>query len=451
LRVARVTLRPGARSLAPGRAGLAYRPRRMATSAVALCTLVEGRVSSLPVTDRYDVAIIGGGIVGLATARALMARAPRAHVVILEKESGLGRHQTGHNSGVIHSGIYYRPGSYKAKLCVEGARLMVEFCEAHGIKVERCGKVIVATSEAELPRLQTLHERGTANGVPGLRMIDADELRELEPHAAALKAIHSPATGIVDYKQVTEALAGDLTARGVAIRTGAEVRAIQRTGDGVRLDTPVGGFSARGLVNCGGLYSDRIASMAGATPGVRIVPFRGEYYFIRPERRDLVRGLIYPVPDPEFPFLGVHFTRTVHGDVEAGPNAVLAFAREGYTFGTVRPGELAGTLAYRGFWKMASKYWRTGLYEMYRSLSKAAFVRSLQRLVPALRPEDIAPGGSGIRAQAVKADGSLVDDFAIVTSADAIHVLNAPSPAATASLAIGRHIASLAVAQFGLA
>ena len=400
--------------------------------------------------DTHDIAIIGGGILGLATARALRERAPRARLVILEKEREVATHQTGHNSGVIHSGIYYRPGSHKAKLCVEGARLMMQFCDAHGITVDRCGKVIVATSEAELPRLQTLYERGTANGVPGLRLIEPDELREIEPHAAALRAIHSPATAIVDYTAVSKALATELGAQGVEIRTGTAVGGIERTGDGVRLATSRETVLARRLVNCAGLYSDSVARLAGATPGVRIIPFRGEYYMLRPDRRDLVRGLIYPVPDPEFPFLGVHFTRTVHGDVEAGPNAVLAFAREGYRFGTVRLGELAGTLGYGGFWAMAARYWRTGAYEMYRSLSKGAFVHALRRLVPALRDEDVAPGGSGVRAQAVSPDGSLVDDFRIVAAADAIHVLNAPSPAAAASLAIGRHIAGLAAETFGV-
>jgi (S)-2-hydroxyglutarate dehydrogenase len=403
------------------------------------------------VAERYDIAIVGGGIVGLATARALLTRAPAARLAILEKEPRVGQHQTGHNSGVIHSGIYYKPGSYKAQLCVEGARLMTQFCDANGIKWERCGKVIVATSPAELPRLATLFERGTANGVAGLEIIDPARLREIEPHASALRAILSPATGIVDFGMVAEALATDLAARGVAIRTGAEVRGIARHPDGLTFETPYGPVAARRMVNCAGLHSDVVARLAGATPDVRIIPFRGEYYMLRPDRRGLVRGLIYPVPDPEFPFLGVHFTRTIHGDVEAGPNAVLAFAREGYSFGRLKPGELLGTLAYRGFWSMAAKYWRTGAYEMYRSLSKAAFVRALQRLVPGLRPDDVAPGGAGVRAQAVARDGSMVDDFRIVEGGDAIHVLNAPSPAATASLAIGRHIAGLAVRTFGLA
>ena len=401
-------------------------------------------------SDRFDLAVVGGGIVGLATALALLAERPGLRLVILEKEARLASHQTGHNSGVIHSGIYYKPGSHKARLCVEGARLMKEFCAQHGIRVDPIGKVIVATSEAELPRLQALFERGTANGVQGLRLLDRDRLREIEPHAAAMRAIHSPTTSIVDYGEVAQALARELLTQGTVIRTGARVSAIQRTDEGFDLSTASGPIQARRLVNCAGLYSDVVARLAGARPGVRIIPFRGEYYMIRPERHDLVRGLIYPVPDPEFPFLGVHFTRTVHGDVEAGPNAVLAFAREGYRFGRIHLRELAGTLGYRGFWSMARRYWRTGSYEMYRSLSKAAFVEALQRLLPEIGPADITPGGAGVRAQAVAEDGSLVDDFRIARSTDAIHVLNAPSPAATASLAIGRHIAGLTREAFAL-
>ena len=399
----------------------------------------------------YDVAIIGGGIVGLATARGLLERFPSLSLVLCEKESELGTHQTGHNSGVIHSGIYYKPGSYKAKLCVEGARLAVEFCDAHGIKYDRCGKVIVATSQEEIPRLRTLHERGIANGVPGVTMIEAERVREIEPHVRALAGIHSPNTAIVDWGEVALAFGRDLAARGVTIERNFPVTAITRVrGGGVAVSTTQHSITARRIVNCAGLYSDVVARLAGAEPEVQIVPFRGEYYILRREREHLVHGLIYPVPDPEFPFLGVHFTRTIHGEVEAGPNAVLAFAREGYGWKTARPGEMLGTLRYRGFWSMARKYWRTGAYEVYRSLSKAAFVKALQRLVPELKPEDVKAGGSGVRAQAVRPDGSLLDDFSIVTSADAIHVLNAPSPGATASLAIGRHIAGLAGQTFDL-
>ena len=396
----------------------------------------------------HDIAIVGAGIVGLATARSLLEAAPRTKITILDKEAKIGQHQTGHNSGVIHSGIYYKPGSYKARLTVQGAQLMRDFVKSRGLKTEPIGKVIVATSQAELPRLQTLYERGTANGVAGLEMIDQARLKELEPHAAAIRGIWSPATGIVDYSEVAETFARELTDAGAVIQTGAAVQAIARRADGVTMQTAKGEVTARRLINCAGLYSDVVARMAGAEPNVRIIPFRGEYYFVKPERRYLVQKLIYPVPDPEFPFLGVHFTRTVHGDVEAGPNAVLAFAREGYRFGTVRPGEFAQTLSFPGFWHMARKYWRTGAYEVYRSLSKAAFVRALQKLVPDVTEADVIPGGAGVRAQAVAPDGALVDDFRIVSAADSIHVLNAPSPAATASLAIGRYIASVAIDAF---
>ena len=398
----------------------------------------------------YDVAIVGAGLVGLATGYALLERAPRTRLLVLEKEPEVARHQSGHNSGVIHAGIYYRPGSYKARLCVEGGRLLTEFCDRHGIRWQRCGKVIVATRPDELPRLAALYERGRANGVPGLELIGPERVRELEPHAAARQAIYSPNTGIVDYRAVAGALAAEVGRRGGRLQTGAAVLGIRRSGQGFVLRTPGGEVIARRLINCAGLYADVVARRAGAAPDVRIVPFRGEYYFLRPERRHLVRALIYPVPDPAFPFLGVHFTRTVHGEVEAGPNAVLAFAREGYRFGQVNPAELLATLAYRGFWAMARRYWRTGAYEMFRSLSKAAFVRALQGLVPDLRAEDVVRGGSGVRAQAVSPDGTLVDDFRIVETADAVHVLNAPSPAATASLAIGRHVAALAAARFAL-
>ena len=399
--------------------------------------------------DRYDVAIIGGGIVGLATALSITDRFPRVRLVILEKEPRIAAHQTGHNSGVIHSGIYYKPGSYKARQCSEGKGLMRQFCEAHAIKIVDCGKVIVATSPEELPRLQTLYERGQANGVP-VEMIEPDRLREIEPHAAGIRAIWSPTTAIVDFIEVAEAMARDLRQRGVEIETGAGVTQVARTSDGVDLWATRRAVLAKRLINCAGLYCDVVARMAGAKPDVQIVPFRGEYYMVRPDRRHLVRTLIYPVPDPEFPFLGVHFTNTVHGEVEAGPNAVLAFAREGYTFWKVRPWELGHTLTYPGMWHMARKYWKTGSYEVFRSLSKRAFVKALQRLVPEIRPEDVERGGAGIRAQAVAADGSLIDDFRIVSDDTGIHVLNAPSPGATASLSIGRHIADLAAERFGL-
>ncbi len=392
-----------------------------------------------------DIAIVGGGIIGLATALALSERVPRLRLAVLEKESRLAAHQSSHNSGVIHAGIYYTPGSYKACLCVEGVKLMLTFCDMYGIQYERCGKVIVATSPEELPRLAQLYKRGVANGVAGLERIGPERVREIEPHANALAAIYSPATGIVDFGKVSMTMASVLRGRGAAILTGARVRRIVSANGGVVLETASGTVCARALINCAGLYADRVARLMGVRTDVRIIPFRGEYYNLVPDRRHLVRGLIYPAPDPAFPFLGVHFTRTIHGGVEAGPNAVLAFAREGYTYMHIRLGEVAGMLAYPGFWRMAARYWRMGLYEVYRSLSRAAFVRALQRLVPEISPADVGPGGAGVRAQAVEKDGALVDDFRIVETPKAIHVLNAPSPAATASLAIGRHIADLAV------
>jgi L-2-hydroxyglutarate oxidase LhgO len=403
------------------------------------------------VTQTADLAIVGGGIVGLGTALALTETYPRLRVAVLDKEARLAGHQTGHNSGVIHSGIYYKPGSLKARLCVDGARRMKQFCDTHGIKWESCGKVIVATDEKELPRLSTIYERGQANGLAGLKMLSAEEVREHEPNCRAVRAIHVPETGIVDYVQVVAKMAELLAQRGARVVTSAGVTGIRRQGSGLVLETAQGALEARHLINCAGLHSDRVAALMGVTPEVRIIPFRGEYYMLRPERRSIVRGLIYPVPDPEFPFLGVHFTRTIHGDVEAGPNAVLAFAREGYTLGTVRPAELLGTLGYAGFWHMARKYWRVGAFEIYRSASKAAFVRSLQKLVPDIAAGDLDRGGAGVRAQAVAPDGSLVDDFKISVTAGAVHVVNAPSPGATASLAIGRHVAGLAAETFGLA
>jgi L-2-hydroxyglutarate oxidase LhgO len=403
------------------------------------------------VTQSADLAIVGGGIVGLGTALGLTEAYPRLRVTVLDKEPQLGTHQTGHNSGVIHSGIYYKPGSLKARLCVDGARRMKQFCDTHGIKWEGCGKVIVATDERELPRLQSIFERGQANGLAGLKMLSAEEVRAYEPNCRAVRAIHVPETGIVDYGQVIAKMAELLGQRGARIMTSSGVGAIRRQGSGLVLETAQGALEAKHLVNCAGLHSDRVAALMGVTPEVRIIPFRGEYYMLRPERRSIVRGLIYPVPDPEFPFLGVHFTRTIHGDVEAGPNAVLAFAREGYRLSTVKPADLLGTLGYAGFWHMARKYWRVGAFEMYRSASKAAFVRSLQKLVPDIAAADLERGGAGVRAQAVAPDGSLVDDFRISVTAGAVHVVNAPSPGATASLAIGRYVAGVAAETFGLA
>lgn len=400
-------------------------------------------------TERYEIAVVGAGIVGLGTALALAEHHPRLSLVILEKESRIAAHQTGHNSGVIHAGIYYRPGSYKAKLCVEGVRLLKEFCQANGVPCDLCGKVIVATGDGERQRLQALYERGTANGIAGLELIGPERLREIEPHARAVQALYSPGTAIVDFGTVAAAMAQKLTDCGVRIQTGSHVHAIHRRDGLLYLENAISPVAARNLISCGGLYSDCIARMMGLNPGVMIIPFRGEYYTLRPECR-LVRGLIYPVPDPQFPFLGVHFTKKISGGFEAGPNAVWAFAREGYRKWNVHWGELGRMLAYRGFWAMGRRYWRMGLYEYYRSLSRSAFLGALQKLVPDLRDQDMAPGGSGVRAQAVTSSGSLVDDFQIVETANAIHVLNAPSPAATASIAIGRHIARLAGSAFGL-
>jgi L-2-hydroxyglutarate oxidase len=392
----------------------------------------------------YDVVVVGAGIVGLATTLALKQRKPDANILVLDKEPNVAAHQTGHNSGVIHSGIYYKPGSLKAQLSVTGARRMMEFCAEHRIAFEKLGKVIVATDERELAPLDTLYERARANGVPGVTRIGPERLRELEPHAAGLAALHSPETAIVDYRQVSRAMRDDAKNVGVTFQMSSAVTGIKTNGGGVHVQTTRGDASAKYLVNCAGLYSDTVARMMGQATGMRIVPFRGEYYMLTPDRHGLVRGLIYPLPDPRFPFLGVHFTRTVHGEVEAGPNAVLAFAREGYTLGRINPAELAGTLAYGGFWRMAAKYWRMGLGEFRRSLSKEEFVRSLQRLVPDIRDENVFRGGAGVRAQAIDDSGALVDDFRLLETPLALHVLNAPSPAATASLAIGEYIAARA-------
>jgi L-2-hydroxyglutarate oxidase LhgO len=388
----------------------------------------------------FDVAVIGAGIVGLATARALQQRHPDLKVVVIDKEREVARHQTRHNSGVVHAGIYYRPGSLKAKLCREGVARLRAYCEARGLAYDRCGKVIVATSEAELPRLEALYERGVQNGVPDLRRLDAGELRRHEPHAAGIAAIHSPDTAIVDYPEIARSLAREFREHGGTLQLGDGLVAVEGRESVLHLKLQHSRLEAGSLVNCAGLYADEIARRAGAEVRVRIVPFRGEYYLLKEHARHLVRTLIYPVPDPALPFLGVHLTKTVHGEVEAGPNAVFAFAREGYSLTRVVPRELLATLGYRGFWPIAKRYWRVGAYEIYRSLSKRAFVRSLQRLVPVLGEGDIVRAGAGVRAQAVSEAGELVDDFVFSESERALHVLNAPSPAATASLAIAEHI-----------
>ena len=394
--------------------------------------------------SRYSVIIIGGGVIGLAVALEITRRFPRLRLLVLEKEDGVARHQSGRNSGVIHSGVYYKPGSLKARLCVSGAAAMVEFCREHGIPYEVCGKVIVATRSEELPGLEELRQRGEANGLVGLRLIGPEELREIEPHASGLRALLVPSTGITDYAVVCEKYAELISAAGGTIFTSAAVTCIRRATNEIVVETPRGAFSTNSLINCAGLFSDRISRMAGDKPSAVIIPFRGEYYDLIPERASLVRALIYPVPDPRFPFLGVHFTRRITGKVDAGPNAVLAFAREGYRSTDVNLPDLASALAFPGFWRMAARHWRNGFAEWYRSLSKPAFVRALQRMLPEVRENDLVPGGSGVRAQALKPDGALVDDFQFVPSGNVLHVLNVPSPAATASLTIAKAIVDTA-------
>jgi L-2-hydroxyglutarate oxidase LhgO len=400
--------------------------------------------------SRYSVIVIGGGAVGLGAALEISRRYPRLKLLVLEKESGVARHQSGHNSGVIHSGVYYKPGSLKARLCVSGAAAMIEFCRQHGIPHKVCGKVIVATHADELPRLEELRKRGEANGLSGLRAIGPEELREIEPHAAGLRALVVPATGVTDYALVCEKYAELIAANGGTVLTSAAATNIRRLQNEIIVETTHGAFSTTALINCAGLFSDRICRMAGDDPGVMIVPFRGEYYDLADDRASLVRALIYPVPDPRFPFLGVHFTRRITGKVDAGPNAVLAFAREGYRQFDINLTDLASALTFPGFWRMAAQHWRNGLGEWHRSLSKSAFVHALQRLLPEITSVDLVPGGSGVRAQALKPDGALVDDFQFVPSGKVLHVLNVPSPAATASLTIGKAIVDMAAENLGL-
>ena len=390
-----------------------------------------------------DCIVIGGGIVGLATAWAVLKSNPNGRIAILEKEDSLARHQTGRNSGVIHSGIYYKPGSLKAKLCCAGRRRLVEFCDAYGVKHEMCGKVIVAQSESELPRLHNLCERGRENGL-AVKSLNADEIKEMEPHVRCTAGVHVPETGIVDFVGVCRKLSELIESHGGELRLGTKVNGIQTKGSETVLETTSGDITARLIINCAGLHSDRIATLAGAKPDARIVPFRGEYYELKPERRSLVRNLIYPVPDPQFPFLGVHFTRMIGGGVHAGPNAVLSFKREGYHRTSFDLDDFVQTMTYPGFWRLVRKHARSGLEEMYRSFSKKAFTRSLQKLIPEICEEDLLPAEPGVRAQALRSDGGLVDDFLIVNNGSGVHVCNAPSPAATASLEIGRFVAEQA-------
>jgi (S)-2-hydroxyglutarate dehydrogenase len=391
----------------------------------------------------FDFAVIGGGIVGLSTARALLESHPGAGLVVLEKEQGWARHQTGHNSGVIHSGIYYKPGSLKARFCREGAQALVEFCRERGIDYEICGKVIVAVEPDELPLLDNLYERGLKNGLE-VERIGPEELREIEPHASGLAAIKVPSTGIVDFAKVAEAFAALVEEKGGQLRASTEVGSILERDGAVVMGTNRGTFRARALINCAGLQSDRVARLCGVDPKTKIVPFRGEYYELKPERRYLVKNLIYPVPNPDFPFLGVHFTRSIDGIVEAGPNAVLGLAREGYKKTDFDLRDFIDELTYPALWRLARANWRTGIGEIHRSFRKKAFVRGLKKLVPEIEEEDVVPIAAGVRAQALKEDGTLVDDFLIAEGKNSVHVLNAPSPAATASIPIGEEIAERA-------
>ena len=397
-----------------------------------------------------ELAVIGGGIVGLATAIALQEALPGLSVAVFEKEQAVACHQTGHNSGVIHAGLYYKPGSMKAQTCTAGREDLYRFCAEHGIRHERCGKVVVAVDERELPALDELERRGRANGLEGLQRLDVQQLHEHEPHARGVAALFVPQTGIVDYTEVSKVMVSVISQQGGAVHTGCEVKSVKKRDGGFVLKTTLGEFSSRYLVNCAGLQCDRVARMCGVDPGIQIVPFRGEYYELVEKRKSLVKNLIYPVPDPDMPFLGVHFTRMINGGVEAGPNAVLALKREGYRWRDFSVYDMLDTVTYSGFAQLAWQYWRTGLSETVRSLNKSSFVKDLQRLVPEIRSADIHHGGSGVRAQAVDRTGKLLDDFCLVSDEGMIHVLNAPSPAATASLAIGKAIAARAGDEFGL-
>ncbi len=394
-----------------------------------------------------EIGIIGGGIVGLATAYALVKKGITS-LIVLEAEKELAAHQTGNNSGVIHSGLYYKPGSLKAKNCTKGREQMYEFCRDNDIPHDRCGKVVVATDENELPALERIRERGTKNGLKDLTLLKPEQIKEVEPNVQAVAGIFVEETGIVDFKAVSNSLAEKVAKAGGKIQKNATVYGIQQKADHLLLQNTREVVSCRNLVNCGGLFSDRIARMCGINPKLQILPFRGEYFVLRKDREQLVRNLIYPVPDPRFPFLGVHFTRMIEGGIEAGPNAVLALSRTGYRWRDISIQDLFEMAAFRGFWNMGRRYWRMGFSEMYRSLSKAAFVRALQKLIPEIKEEDVSPGGAGVRAQAVGPDGNLLDDFQIVGGDRMIHVLNAPSPAATASLSIGETIADMAISGF---
>lgn len=394
--------------------------------------------------DSTDVLIVGGGIVGLATGMALSGR---ASVTVIETEGELARHQTGHNSGVIHSGLYYKPGSAKARNCAEGRELMYRFCADNGIPHDRCGKLVVATDNRELPALAELERRGAANGLAGVRRVTAAEMREIEPHVAGVAGLRVPETGIVNYTAVAQVYSAKIAAAGGTVRTSTKFLGATREPNALTADTTAGPIRTKLLVNCAGLYSDRVAKLCGVEPGVQIVPFRGEYYELRPRAESLCKHLIYPVPDARLPFLGVHFTRMIGGGVECGPNAVLAFRREGYRLSAVSGRDLLEMARFSGFWKMARRFWWTGLGEIYRSFSRRAFWHALQKLIPEVKFTDLVPAGAGVRAQAVRPDGKLEDDFFIRQADRMVHVLNAPSPAATASISIGRTIADMALKE----
>ena len=399
---------------------------------------------------QYDVVVVGGGIIGLATSMKLTQDFPNLKVAVLEKEKEVAQHQTGHNSGVIHAGIYYAPGSQKANFCSTGGKLLRDFCDEYGIAYDMCGKLIVATDDSEVPQLEELFKRGTENGAQGLRMVNQEEIKDIEPYSAGVKAILSPNTGIIDYFEVSQAYATRMRENGGDLLTNVEVISIENKDGLVYIDTTSGTVVAKYVLNCAGLHADTVARMMGVDVGVKIVPFRGEYFSIIPEKEHMVKGLIYPVPNPSMPFLGVHFTRRINGSVEAGPNAVLAFAREGYKKTDVNLKDTLGTLSYAGFWKMSAKYWKVGMHEQYRSLVKGVFVKSLQKLMPEITGDDLGNPGAGVRAQVIDSNGGLLQDFAIEASANAIHVLSAPSPGATSSLTISEYIVDLAQESFDL-
>ena len=401
-------------------------------------------------TKPYDVTVIGAGLIGLSTAMHLLERHRDLRVCIIEKDPHPASQQSGHNSGVIHSGIYYSPGSFKARFCVDGRASITQFCIDNEIPTWTCGKLIVATGEEEIPRLETLLDRGTANRVSGLELVGPERIKEIEPHVRAIKALWAPGTGIVDFRKVAEVYLDKVRLGGGDAHFNTRLRSVMKRGGETIMETDAGEFKTRNVVNCAGLHSDVVARMMGVRPNLRVIPFRGEYYTLTKEKEYLVKGLIYPVPDPAFPFLGVHFTQTMKGFVEAGPNAVLAMKREGYRKRDISPFEMIGIFSYKGFWRLALREWKTAVWEINRSFRKSVFVRSLQQLIPEVTSNDLAPGGSGVRAQAVAPDGSLLDDFRIEQSPNAVHVLNAPSPGATSSLVIGRYIVDLTEQSFSL-